>query len=137
MHPAPPLFAVLFAAAFPYSDLPAYAQTASGQAASSSALTIYNQNFAVVRQTVPLNLTARPNHVTVSDITFHLEPDSVVLRDPAEKRILKIREQNYRADPISQDLLLSLNEGKTIDFQVTHGEQTSIVQGRTTPAKRL
>ncbi len=114
---------------------PAFAQTASSQAASSqaasnSALTIYNQNFAVVRQTVPLNLTPGLNHVTVSDITFHLEPDSVVLRDPAEKRILKIREQNYRADPISQDLLLSLNEGKTIDFQVTHGEQTSIVQGR-------
>ena len=109
---------------------PAFAQTVSNQTASNSALTIYNQNFAVVRQTVPLSLTPGLNHVTVSDITFHLEPDSVVLRDPAEKRLLKIREQNYRADPISQDLLLSLNEGKTIDFQVTHGEQTSIVQGR-------
>ncbi len=84
----------------------------------------------MVRQTVPLNLQPGLNHVSVSDITFHLEPDSVVLRDPAEKRILKIREQNYRADPISQDLLLSLNEGKTIDFQVTHGDQISLVQGK-------
>lgn len=110
--------------------LPACAQPTSAQTTSNAALTIYNQNFAVVRQTVPLNLQPGLNHVSVSDITFHLEPDSVVLRDPAEKRILKIREQNYRADPISQDLLLSLNEGKTIDFQVTHGEQTSIVSGR-------
>lgn len=94
------------------------------------ALTIYNQNFAVVRQTVLLNLVPGLNHVTVNDITYHLEPDSVVLRDPADKRILKIREQNYRADPISQDLLLSLNEGKTIDFQVLHGDQISIVQGK-------
>ena len=110
--------------------LPAAAQTVPAQTSPDRALTIYNQNFAVVRQTVPLNLTPGLNHVSVSDITFHLEPDSVVLRDPAEKRILKIREQNYRADPISQDLLLSLNEGKTIDFQVTHGDQVSVVQGK-------
>ena len=94
------------------------------------ALTIYNQNFAVVRQTVPLDLKAGLNHVTVSDITYHLEPDSVVLRDPAGKRLLQIREQNYRADPVSQELLLSLYEGKTIDFQVQHGDQTSIVPGK-------
>ena len=120
--------AVLLAAAS--FSLPASAQTLPAQTPPDRALTIYNQNFAVVRQTVPLSLTPGLNHVTVSDITYHLEPDSVVLRDPAEKRILKIREQNYRADPISQDLLLSLNEGKTIDFQVTHGDQVSVVQGR-------
>ncbi len=128
MRPLPVLSAALLAAAF--LTLPAAAQTVPAQTSPDRALTIYNQNFAVVRQTVPLNLTPGLNHVSVSDITFHLEPDSVVLRDPAEKRILKIREQNYRADPISQDLLLSLNEGKTIDFQVTHGDQISVVSGR-------
>ncbi len=97
---------------------------------SGRALTIYNQNFAVVRQTVPLDLKAGVNHVTVSDITYHLEPDSVVLRDPSGKRTLQIREQNYRADPISQELLLSLYEGQTIDFQVQHGDQTSVVSGK-------
>ena len=108
----------------------AAAAAAAPPAAPDRALTIYNQNFAVVRQTVPLNLTAGLNHVTVSDITFHLEPDSVVLRDPLGQRVLQIREQNYRADPISQDLLLSLYGGKTIDFQVQHGDQTSLVSGR-------
>ena len=94
------------------------------------ALTIYNQNFAVVRQTVPLDLKAGLNHVTVSDITYHLEPDSVVLRDPTGQRTLQVREQNYRADPVSQDLLLSLFEGQTIDFQVVHGDHTDIVPGK-------
>ena len=103
---------------------------AAGQTPPDKALTIYNQNFAVVRQTVPLDLKAGLNHVTVSDITYHLEPDSVVLRDPSGKRTLQIREQNYRADPVTQDLLLSLYEGKTIDFQVQHGDQTSVVQGK-------
>ena len=118
----------LLAAAAVLFALPA--ASVSAEAPPDRALTIYNQNFAVVRQTVPLNLTAGLNHVTLNNITYHLEPDSVVLRDPADKRLLKIREQNYRADPISQDYLLSLNEGKTIDFQVTRGEQTSIVQGK-------
>ena len=104
--------------------------SASAFAAPDTALTIYNQNFAVVRQTVPLNLKVGINHVTVSDLTYHLEPDPVVLRDPSGKRLLQVREQNYRADPISQDLLLSLYEGKTIDFQVTHGEQTTLVPGK-------
>jgi len=103
---------------------------ATGQTPPDRALTIYNQDFAVVRQTVPLDLKAGLNHVTVSDITYHLEPDSVILRDPSGKRTLQIREQNYRADPVSQELLLSLYEGQTIDFQVQHGDQASLVSGK-------
>ncbi|WP_237023376.1 DUF4139 domain-containing protein [Lacunisphaera limnophila] len=84
--------------------------------ASGPALTIYNQNFAVVRERVPLDLKAGVNAVTFSDATVHLEPDSVVLRDPAGKVALRVLEQNYRADTISQGLLLSLYEGKELDF---------------------
>ena len=94
------------------------------------ALTIYNQNFAVVRETVPLNLTAGVNHLTFSDITYHLEPDSVILRDPTGQRALQILEQNYRADPISQEVLLSRYEGQTIDFQVTRGDHVETVRGK-------
>jgi hypothetical protein len=82
------------------------------------ALTIYNQDFAVVRETLPLDLQAGSNMVRFSGATAHLEPDSVILRDPTGKRALVILEQNYRADPISQELLLNLYEGKTIDFVV-------------------
>jgi hypothetical protein len=80
------------------------------------ALTIYNQNFAVVRDTVPLDLKAGANPVTYAGATAQVEPDSVILRDPAGKHSLQILEQNYRNDPVSQELLLSLFEGKTIDF---------------------
>ena len=81
------------------------------------ALTIYNQNFAVVRDTVPLDLKAGANAVRYADATAQVEPDSVILRDPAGKHSLQILDQNYRNDPVSQELLLSLFEGKTIDFQ--------------------
>jgi hypothetical protein len=80
------------------------------------ALTIYNQNFAVVRDTVPLGLQSGVNTVRYADATAQVEPDSVILRDPTGKYSLQILEQNYRNDPVSQELLLSLFEGKTIDF---------------------
>jgi hypothetical protein len=82
-------------------------------------LTIYNQNFAVVRQDLPLDLKAGVNSVQVTDITMHLEPDSVILRDPTGKHPVQVLEQNYRADPVTDSLLLSLYEGKTIDFLVS------------------
>jgi hypothetical protein len=86
-------------------------------ASAQPALTIYNQNFAVVRDTVPLDLKSGANAVVYSGATAQVEPDSVILRDPAGKHSLQILEQNYRNDPVSQELLLSLFEGKTIDFE--------------------
>jgi hypothetical protein len=88
--------------------------------ASQPALTIYNQDFAVVRDTVPLNLKTGVNQVSFAGATAYLEPSSVVLRDPAGKEQLQILEQNYRADTLSQEMLLTLNEGKTIQFEVTN-----------------
>lgn len=91
------------------------------------ALTIYNQQFAVVRNGLSLDLKPGQNHVEVTDITGHLEPDSVFLRSLDEGRRLRILEQNYRNDPVSEQLLLSLYEGKTIDFITS---DKGIVQGK-------
>ncbi len=71
------------------------------QKADAPARTIYNQQFAVVRQKVPLDLKLGVNHVQVTDITAHLEPDSVILRPLDTGRHLQILEQNYRNDPVS------------------------------------
>ena len=97
---------------------------------SQPSLTIYNQNFAVVRQELPLQLKSGVNSVRVTDITMHLEPDSVILRDTAGKQPIQVLEQNYRADPISEPLLLSLFEGKTVDFLVQRENKQEVVRGR-------
>lgn len=95
------------------------------QVRAASTVTIYNQNFAVVRDRLDLDLKQGVNDVRVTDITAHVEPDSVILRDPKGKRGLQILEQNYRADPVSEGLLLALYEGKEISFlsgsNVIHG----------------
>lgn len=90
---------------------------ASAVMAADPSLTIYNQNFAVVRTTVALDVSRGVNQISYADATAHVEPDSVILRDPAGKYSLRILEQNYRNDPVTQELLLSLFEGKTIEFE--------------------
>jgi hypothetical protein len=99
--------------------------------AAQPALTIYNQNFAVVRDAIPLDLKQGVNNVRFTETTAHLEPDSVILRDPTGKTKLQILEQNYRNDPVSQELLLSIFEGKTIEFEIDlGGGQKKVVQGK-------
>jgi hypothetical protein len=102
-------------------------KSAADDPGDSPALTIYNAQFAVVRQKLPLELKSGVNHMEVTEITSHLEPDSVILRslDPGNR--LQILEQNYRNDSITQELLLTFSEGKTIDFQLP---DKSIIQGK-------
>ena len=97
------------------------------QARAETSLTIYNQNFGVVRDVVPLDLQQGVNQVRFADTTAHLEPDSVILRDPKTGVKLSILEQNYRADPISSGLLLNLNEGKEIDFFVRETNKPDLI----------
>jgi hypothetical protein len=101
--------------------------------AADPALTIYNQNFAVVRDTVPLDLKPGVNRIRHTGLTARAEPDSVILRDPAGKINLQILEQNYLADPVSLENLLSFYEGKTIEFQLNDGK---IVSGKIVRAGR-
>ena len=51
------------------------------------ALTIYNGNFVVVREHVPLELKTGTNQIDYNGVTSHLEPDSVILRDPAGRAL--------------------------------------------------
>jgi hypothetical protein len=90
------------------------------EGASGPALTIYNQNFAVIRQPLHLELQPGVNDIRFTETTSFLEPDSVMLRDPLGRRQLQVLEQNFRNDPVSQELLLSMYEGKTIDFRVNN-----------------
>ncbi len=87
---------------------------------SGTAITIYNQNFAVIRQPLALDLKPGVNTIHFTETTNFLEPDSVMLRDPSGHRRLQVLEQSFRNDPVSQERLLSLYEGKTIQFRVNN-----------------
>jgi hypothetical protein len=100
-------------------------------AAAEPSLTIYNQGFAVVRDTVPLDLKAGITEARFSGMTAKAETDSVILRDPAGKVKFQILEQAYRNDPVSSGLMLQLNEGKSIGFEIREPNKPNrIVQGK-------
>ena len=104
----------------------------AGSALAQTQLTVYNQNFATVKETRTLDLQRGENEVRVTDITAHLEPDSLVLRDLKNPDAIRILEQNYESDPLSEGLLLRKSEGKTLNFEVTlpNTGEKKIVRGK-------
>jgi len=106
--------------------------TAAATFAGQPSLTIYNQNFAVVREEISIPVEKGISEITFAGITAHLEPDSVILRDPKGRVNLRILEQNYRNDPVSQELLLQYFEGQELEFEVQRGSQQEpvIVKGK-------
>ena len=96
-------------------------------------LTIYNNDFAVVRTSIDLTLTPGLSDVTTTSVTRQLEPDSVVLRDPTGRTPIRIAEQNYDAAVVNQEWLLNKFEGKTLDFRTP---DKLIVTGRIIRAGR-
>jgi hypothetical protein len=94
-------------------------------------LTIYNQDFAVIRTPVELDLHAGTTDVSETNVTAQVEPDSVVLRDVTGKRPIHILEQNYDGALRVQSQMLAKFEGKTIDFSTAMSDGTvKLVQGR-------
>ena len=85
--------------------------------AGDVALTIYNSDFALVKETRTLTLQQGANETRFTNVTSLLEPDSVVLRDRKDPEGLRILEQNYEGDPLSEASLLRLSEGKTLQFR--------------------
>jgi hypothetical protein len=107
-----------------------WAQSAQ-PAPPTTGITIYNGGFGLVRESVSMHLQPGENHIAWANATAHIEPDSVMLRDPAGKREFQVLEQNYRNDPVSQERLLALFEGKTIDFLAPTQERPDrIIQGK-------
>jgi hypothetical protein len=103
----------------------------AGAALAQPSLTVYNQDFAVVRDTLEVTLIPGVNELRYSGATAAVEPESVILRDPTGKIGFQILEQSYRNDPADEALLLKLYEGKEIEFEVEAGEgRKTLVKGK-------
>ena len=101
------------------------------------ALTIYNKDFGVVRDTVSLQLEPGINAISYSGVTTQLEPESVILSDPSRQVDLRVLEQSYRGHPIDQPRLLQMFEGQTINFLCQLAGQEVVVAGQIIRAPSL
>jgi hypothetical protein len=97
---------------------------------AETSLTIYNKDFAIIRDTVKLDLKTGVNDVRYSDVALFAEPSSVILRDPTGKTDLQIQEQAFRGSSVTQETMLAWFEGQTIDFVRYEQGKAQIVQGK-------
>jgi hypothetical protein len=74
----------------------------TGGRTALTGLTIYNQDFAVIRTPVELNLQAGTTDVSETNVTAQVEPDSVVLRDVTGKRPIRIHGDLYLVNVIGR-----------------------------------
>ncbi len=95
-----------------------------------SSLTIYNNNFAIIRDTLKLDLKAGVNDVRYSDVALFAEPSSVILRDPTGKNEFQIQEQAFRGSAVTQETMLAWFEGETIDFLRYDEGKSHVIPGK-------
>lgn len=95
-----------------------------------TSLTIYNNNFAIIRDTVKLDLKAGVNDVRYSDVALFAEPSSVILRDPNGKTEFQIQEQAFRGSAVTQETMLAWFEGQTIDFLRYDEGKSQVIPGK-------
>ena len=87
-------------------------------AAVGPQVTIYNDGFATVKEDRTLSLADGVSEVRVTDMSRALEPDSVMLRELSPTPFgVKILEQSFINDPLTEGLLLYQMEGQTLRFE--------------------
>ena len=87
----------------------------SDQSASERvSLTVYNQNFGLVREQRHVHLGTGLVELSYGDVSAHIQPETVHLKSESREDGVTILEQNYRYDLLSPDTLLKKYVGKTI-----------------------
>lgn len=97
--------------------MPAHAEEVGASDSQGVSLTIYNQNFGVVKDIRNMDLKSGVNYVRFSDVASQIDPTSVSLLSLTAPNSLTVREQNYQFDLIDPTTILSKSVGKTLKFR--------------------
>ncbi|NEP49717.1 MAG: hypothetical protein F6K65_13240 [Moorea sp. SIO3C2] len=93
-------------------------------------ITIYNQNFAVVREQRQLSLNQGTNLVRYEDVAAQIDPTSISFKSVTAPNSVMVREQNYQYDLLNPTTILNKSVGKTIRFRrVNPDGQIEILEG--------
>jgi len=91
-----------------------------GNAEKSTEVTIYNQNFGVVKETREIDLEKGMNTVKIQDVAKLIDPTSVSIKDlTANTHVL---EQNYLYDLVSKEKIYEKYIGKEITIVDKNGK---------------
>ncbi|MCE5324580.1 DUF4139 domain-containing protein [bacterium] len=82
----------------------------------SIALTVYNGNFALVKDNRAVSLAQGINSIDVEDVAAKIDPTSVLFKSITAPNSVSILEQNYQYDLISPNNILGKSVGQRVVF---------------------
>ncbi|HEY3668990.1 MAG TPA: DUF4139 domain-containing protein [Polyangiaceae bacterium] len=77
-------------------------------------LTVYNQNFGLVREVRSAKLGSGQVELSYGDVSAHIQPETVHIKSLSADNTLSVLEQNYRYDLLTPETLLKKYLGKTV-----------------------
>ena len=100
--------------------------------ADSTGITVYNDNFGVVREDRLMNFTHGTNLFKFTDVASQIDPTSVRFQSLNNPDAIKVLEQNYEYDLVSKSKLLQKYIDKDIELYLkgTGSEPGQIIQGK-------
>ena len=91
----------------------AQARSTSGQR-EEVGITVYNQNFGLVREVRTIDLAAGRTALEFRDVSEQIEPQTVAIKSLGQGTTLHVLEQNYRYDLLSPQKLLEKYVGRKV-----------------------
>lgn len=92
------------------------------------AVTIYNGNLALIKDTRKVQLKNGNNTLALRDVSAQIRPETALLRSVSDSGSLALLEQNFDFDLLTPEKLLEKYVGKTVRLIKTHpttGSETS------------
>jgi hypothetical protein len=80
----------------------------------SVAVTIYNENLALIKDTRKLALAAGPNRLALRDVSAQIRPETALLRSLSQPGAFSVLEQNFDFDLLTPAKLLEKYVGRSV-----------------------
>ena len=112
------LYAAIAAALPAYAVVEEKPSTLSDQ--QSVAVTIYNENLALIKDTRRVALAAGENRLALREVSGRMRPETAALRSVSHPGALALIEQNFDFDLLTPAKLLEKYVGRTVRIVKTH-----------------
>src|SRR2546423_14936533 len=86
----------------------------------SVAVTIYNDNLALIKDTRRVTFDAGPNRLALREVSGRMRPETASLRSLSHPGALALIEQNFDFDVLTPQKLLEEYVGRTVPIVETH-----------------
>lgn len=96
---------------------PVVAKSVTASSSEGVSLTVYNQNFGLVKDVRKVQLTSGINFLRFEDVAAAIDPTTVNFVSLTAPNSVVVREQNYQYDIMDPTTILSKSVGKTVTFR--------------------